>query len=101
MAESRKRTKHGSIVSSLYTDLNYNFYLIYGGFFFSLVAVPVQMPSLTSIATGPISVSSLLEIVADDLHKLNTNLKAVSSLINFYGLSFSDFYWSLDCIFFF
>lgn len=70
-------------------------------FFFSSVAVPVQMPSLTSIATGPISVSSLLEIVADDLHKLNTNLKAVSSLINFYGLSFSDFYWSLDCIFFF
>lgn len=40
------------------------------------------MPSLTSIASGPISVSSLLEVVADDLHKLNTNLKSVSSLIN-------------------
>ncbi|KAJ4806659.1 solanesyl diphosphate synthase 1 [Rhynchospora pubera] len=39
--------------------------------------VSVQMPSLNPITTGPISVSSLLEVVGDDLHKLNINLKSL------------------------
>jgi hypothetical protein len=41
------------------------------------------MPSLASLDSGPISVSSLLEVVADDLQKLNTNLKSVSSHFSF------------------
>ncbi|KAJ3695278.1 hypothetical protein LUZ60_000655 [Juncus effusus] len=37
----------------------------------------VQFPTLTSIPTGPISISALLEVVSDDLQKLNTNLKSI------------------------